>query len=60
VSLASWWSPSTDAGVFVQVAITIVIAMVLGVAARREPALVWLIAGVTMVILGWYGIRGLH
>lgn len=58
--LASWWSPSTDTGVFVQVTITMLIAAALVVAVRRERSMVLLVVGVTMVVLGWYGIRGLH
>lgn len=58
--LASWWSPSTDTGVFVQVTITMLIAAALVVAVRRERSMVLLVIGVTMVVLGWYGIRGLH
>ena len=58
--LASWWSPATDAGVAVQVVVTLAIAAALGFALRRERSLVLLVAGTTMVVLGWYGIRGLH
>ena len=58
--LASWWSPATDAGVAVQVVVTLAIAAALGFAFRRERSLVLLVAGATMVVLGWYGIRGLH
>lgn len=58
--IASWWSPTTDAGVMIQVVVTIAIALVIGVLVRREPALVLLVVGVTLVVLGWYGLRGLH
>ncbi len=58
--LGSWWFPETDAGVVVQVIVTLVIALTIGVAVRKEPSLVLLVIGVTMVTLGWYGIRGLH
>lgn len=57
---ASWWSPSTDAGVILQVIVTVALAIVVGVAVRRERSLVLLVTGITLVILGWYGIRGLH
>ncbi len=57
---ASWWSPTTDAGVVVQVIITLLIGGALGIVVRRERSLVLLVIGVTMVALGWYGIRGLH
>ncbi|MEL6894222.1 MAG: hypothetical protein AAFP84_21705 [Actinomycetota bacterium] len=60
MTLASWWSPQTDAGVLAQVVVTLLFAMVVGVAVRRERSLVTLVVGVTMVVLGWYGIRGLH
>ncbi len=58
--IASWWSPTTDAGVFAQVVVTVVLAVGLGFVVRRERSLVLLIVGTTMVVLGWYGIRGLH
>lgn len=58
--ISSWWSPTTDDGVIVQVIVTLVIGIVLGVALRRERSLVLVVIGVTMVVLGWYGIRGLH
>lgn len=58
--IASWWFPETDAGVLVQVIVTLVIAITLGVAVRKERSLVLLVIGITMVTLGWYGIRGLH
>lgn len=57
---ASWWSPDTDLGVLIQVIVTIAIALAVGAAVRREQALVLLVVGITMVTLGWYGIRGLH
>lgn len=57
---ASWWSPTTDAAVVVQVLATIAIGLVLAFALRRERSLVLLVVGLTMVVLGWYGVRGLH
>lgn len=58
--IASWWSPTTDAGVVVQVIVTLLVGTTLGLALRREQSLVLVVIGVTMVVLGWYGIRGLH
>lgn len=58
--LGSWWSPDTDAGVAVQAAATIAVGVVLGFAVRKERSLVLLVIGITLVTLGWYGIRGLH
>lgn len=58
--VASWWFPETDAGVVVQVIVTLLIAIVFGVVVRKERSLVLLVIGITMVTLGWYGIRGLH
>lgn len=58
--VGSWWFPETDAGVVVQVIVTLLIAVTLGIAVRREPSLVLLVIGITMVTMGWYGIRGLH
>lgn len=57
---ASWWFPETDAGVVIQVIVTVLVAIVIGIAVRREQSLVLLVVGITMVTLGWYGIRGLH
>ena len=58
--IASWWFPETDAGVVVQVIVTLLIAAAIGTAVRKERPLVLLVIGITMVTLGWYGIRGLH
>ncbi len=58
--IANWWFPETDAGVVVQVVVTLFVAIALGVAVRKERSLVLLVIGVTLVTLGWYGIRGLH
>lgn len=57
---ASWWSPTTDLGVLVQVIVTLVVAVAALMVVRAERSLVLLVVGLTMVILGWYGIRGLH
>lgn len=58
--LASWWFPETDAGVVLQVIVTLLIGVAIAIAVRRERSLLLLVIGVTMVTLGWYGIRGLH
>ena len=57
---AIWWSPETDAGVVVQVIVTILVGVGLAIAVRKERSLVLLVTGLTLVTLGWYGIRGLH
>ncbi len=54
------WSPQTDAGVVVQVIVTLAIIAGLIWLVRREKALVQLVVGVGMVVLAWYGIRALH
>ena len=58
--IATWWFPMTDGGVVVQVIVTILLGAVLGIVVRKEKSLVLLVIGVTLVVLGWYGIRGLH
>jgi riboflavin transporter FmnP len=58
--IASWWFPTTDTGVIIEFIVTIVIAVALGVLVRKEQSLVLLVVGITLVTLGWYGIRGLH
>ncbi len=58
--IASWWFPTTDAGVVVQVIVTVLIGLTLALAVRTETSLVLLVIGITLVVLGWYGIRGLH
>ena len=58
--IATWWFPTTDGGVVVQVIVTILLGVALGVLVRKETSLVLLVIGVTLVTLGWYGIRGLH
>lgn len=57
---ASWWSPTTDAGVLAQVVVTLLVASAVIVLVRQERSLVLLAVGVTLVVLGWYGIRSLH
>jgi Na+/H+-dicarboxylate symporter len=58
--IASWSFPTTDTGVIIQFIVTIFIAVALGVLVRKEQSLVLLVVGITLVTLGWYGIRGLH
>lgn len=58
--IASWWFPETDAGVVVQAVVTVLVAFAIGVVVRKESSLVLLVVGLTLVTLGWYGIRGLH
>ena len=58
--LGSWWFPETDAGVVVQAIVTLLMAIALGIAVRKEQSLVLLVIGVTLITMGWYGIRGLH
>ncbi len=60
MSLDELWSPHTDAGVVVQVLITVAIVAVLVWVVRKERALVQLVVGVGMVVLAWYGLRALH
>ncbi|MFK8023360.1 MAG: hypothetical protein AB8G26_05280 [Ilumatobacter sp.] len=40
--------------------VTLLIGVAVAVAVRRERSLVLFAVGITMVVLGWYGIRGLH
>lgn len=54
------WSPRTDAGVLVQVVVTVALAVGLVWAVRSERSLVLLVVGFGMIVLGWYGIRALH
>ena len=58
--VATLWSPATNAGVLVQVVLTLVVVIIAIVLVRSERSLVLLVVGVAMVLLGWYGIRGLH
>lgn len=60
MTLGSWWFPTTDAGVAVQVVVAILLGVSIGLLVRRERSLVLLVTGITLVLLGWYGIRGLH
>lgn len=58
--VGSWWSPTTDRGVFIQAGVTLGAGLLLAVAVRRERSLVQFVLGLTSVLLGWYGIRALH
>jgi hypothetical protein len=60
MSIGELWSPRTDAGVAVQVVITVLLVGALAWAVRRERSLVLLVVGVGMVVLAWYGVRALH
>jgi arginine exporter protein ArgO len=60
ITIGELWSPQTDAGVVVQVTITLAIVAGLVWLVRRENALVQLVLGVGMVVLAWYGLRALH
>ena len=58
--MSDLWAPRTDAGVAVQVLVTILIVVVLAWVLRRERSLVLLVVGIGTVVLAWYGVRGLH
>ncbi|MEM9041407.1 MAG: hypothetical protein AAGD33_16040 [Actinomycetota bacterium] len=62
MTVASWWSPATDAGVVVQFIVTVVIgSSVAALLLRRgEREVAWLAVGITTLLVGWYGLRGLH
>jgi len=60
VSIGELWSPQTDAGVVVQVLVTIALTAVALWLVRRERALVQLVLGIGMVVLAWYGVRAIH
>lgn len=54
--------PRTDAGVLVQVALTIVIGTLLVVVLyrRRATELVWFVGGLELLLLGFYAFRTVH
>lgn len=52
--------PSTDAGVAAQGATAIAVLTVAGLAARRHPEVLWLVAGVATLLAGLFGLRALH
>jgi len=52
--------PATDAGVVGQVLGVLAVTVAVVWFVRRERALVTLVIGVSLVLLGFFGIRGLH
>jgi hypothetical protein len=52
--------PRTDAGAGAQVIFVVVAMIMAGVLVRRERALVTLVVGVGLVVLGLMGMRALH
>jgi hypothetical protein len=52
--------PSTDAGAMTEFVLVVVASIVLAWLVRRERALVMLTIGVSMVVLGWFGVRSLR
>ncbi len=52
--------PATDAGVVGQVLGVLAVTIAVVWFVRRERALVTLVVGVSLVLLGFFGLRGLH
>ena len=52
--------PATDAGVVGQVLGVLAVTIAVVWLVRRERALVTLVIGVSLVLLGFFGLRGLH
>ncbi|MGD9798174.1 MAG: hypothetical protein AB7H92_13720 [Microbacteriaceae bacterium] len=52
--------PETDAGVLVQAVGVAVTVAAVAIAARRRADLLWLVGGVTVFLLGLFGLRALH
>lgn len=52
--------PRTDGGVLTQGAVILVALAAVAIAARRSPDLLWLVAGVAVMLLGLFGLRALH
>ena len=52
--------PSTDVGVFVQLSVLVALSTGITWRVRRERALVLLTIGVSMLVIGWFGLRALH
>lgn len=54
--------PRTDAGVLVQVALTILIGtpLVIALYRRRATELVWFVGGLELLLLGLYAFRTVH
>jgi len=52
--------PATDAGVIVQTLGVLAVTIAVVRLVRRERALVTLVIGVSLMLLGFFGLRGLH
>lgn len=52
--------PATDAGVVGQVLGVLAVTIALVWLVRRERSLVTLVIGVSLLLLGFFGLRGLH
>lgn len=52
--------PRTDAGVLVQVIGMAVTLAAVAVAVRRDRDLLWLVGGLAVFLLGFFGLRALH
>ncbi|MGD9796441.1 MAG: hypothetical protein AB7V43_23490 [Acidimicrobiia bacterium] len=52
--------PATDAGAVSQILGVVAVTIIALWFVRRERALVTLVIGVSLVLLGFFGVRGLH
>lgn len=52
--------PRTDGGVLVQGAVIAGALALVALAARRSPDMLWLVAGIAVLLLGLFGLRALH
>ena len=52
--------PATDAGVIGQILGVLAVTIAAVWLVRRERALVTLVIGVSLVLIGFFGVRGLH
>ncbi|MGH7856571.1 MAG: hypothetical protein ACREQY_04510 [Candidatus Binatia bacterium] len=54
--------PRTDAGVAVQVAVTLAVGIpvVVSLARRRSHDLVWFVGGLGLLLLGFFAFRAVH
>lgn len=52
--------PRTDAGVVVQGFGTAVTLAAIAISVRRHSDLLWLVAGVAVLLLGLFGLRAMH
>ncbi len=52
--------PRTDGGVLAQGVVVGAALAVLALAFRRDPDILWLLAGVAVLLLGLFGLRALH